>query len=61
LGQKGEQKIGRKALYVVEPVTLYIECSSQPVGGINQAVEDIALGFAIYRRELSPKRKIVLG
>src|SRR3979490_2759020 len=42
LGQKGEQKIGRKPLYVVETVALYIECSSLPVGGINQAVKDVA-------------------
>src|SRR3954447_7095903 len=46
-GQKGKQKIGRNALYVVEPVTLHIECSSQPIGRINQAVEYIALRFAV--------------
>jgi len=59
--EEREEEIGREPLYVIEPISLDVECPSEPVGGIDQTVEDIAFRLAVYRRKLAPKGKVVAG
>ena len=54
-----KEKIGREPLYVIEPIALDIERPSKPVGGVNQAVEDVVLRLGVYRRQFAPERKII--
>jgi hypothetical protein len=59
LVRNGKRKSVESPFYVIEPIPLDIKCPSEPVGGINQAVEDIIFGLGVYWRELTAEWKIV--
>ena len=57
--QERMQEIGGQALHVVDPIALSVQRAGQPVAGLDQAIKDITLGFAVDRRQFPPERKVV--